>query len=121
MSYARRARQIVNDCLRLAGLGRTHRCTQIHVLKDLRYDAMSKGWPRRGKRAYGTIHWTGERTFVLGLHAGMNDAMLRRTIGHEIGHILTAKIIDNEGPRRNAWEEKACNLIGGLLARSMEA
>ncbi len=112
MPYRTRARQIVNDCLRLAGLAKTHRCTQIRIRQDLRLD---------GNRVYGKIHYhIGHGTFLLYLHAGMSDELLRKTIGHEIAHILTTEIINGEGSRRKVWEERACDLIGDLLARSIE-
>lgn len=109
MSYRHKARKIVNECLKLCGLSRSHRCTQIHISKNLRIDGSGTVW--------GYMRSTSDCTFILGLQAGMDDARLRQVIGHEIGHIMTSEIMRSDGRSRVQWEEFACDAIGNLFAR----
>ncbi len=112
MSYRRQARAIVNECLRLCGLDKSHRCTQIHIAKDLRIDGNGTVW--------GYMRPTSDSTFVLGLNAGMSDARLRQVIGHEVGHIMVNEIIRCKGRNQTQWEEFTCDVIGNLLARALQ-
>ena len=111
MSYRRKARLIVNGCLRLCGLDESHRCTQIHIKTNMRIDQHGTVW--------GYHRRTSDSTFVLGLTSGMDDARLRQVIGHEIGHVMTSEIIRCKGRSQVQWEEFTCDAIGNLLARAL--
>ncbi len=106
-AYKRKARILVNEFLRICGLGDSHRCTRIVVEKDLKLE---------GRRAWGYMRPTTEDRFILGLMAGMDDRKLAEVIGHEVSHLLTNGMIENEGRMRVQWEEFTCDLVGRLLA-----
>ena len=101
----------MNECLRLCGLSKSHRCTQIHIAKNLRIDCHGTVW--------GYHRATSDCTFILGLNAGMGDARLRQVIGHEVGHIMTGEIIRCTGREQAQWEEFTCDAIGNLFAKAL--
>lgn len=109
-AYKRKARRLVNEFLRICGLGDSHRCTRIIIEKDLKHPI------HKERPVWGYLWPTSEDKFMLGLMAGMDDRKLSKVIGHEVAHIMTNGIIRGDDKEQAQWEEFTCDLVGRLLA-----